>query len=124
MRLARKPKQRVDKVRREPLYYLDPTGERKTFRAPTALFYPMMCAFRACLKLNRNGYEWFGRKKPTAWPASDFREACLRLAVSIAAIAKKKDSLHAVGRDEAVWVACYNALNSFLFEYGIKSRQT
>ncbi len=117
---SRKKGQRVDKSKREILYYLDPTGKRKTFRAPTALFFPIMCAFRACLKVNGKGYEWIGGKKPTAWKESNFQEACLRLAITIASLAKPKDSLHAVGRDEAVWTACYNALNSFLFEYGIK----
>jgi hypothetical protein len=122
--LARKPKQRVDNSMREPLYYLDPSGERKTYRAPTALFYPLICAFRSCLKVNSRGYEWHGGKKPTAWADAQFREACLRLGVKIASLAKTKDSLHAVGRDEAVWSACYDTLNTFLFEYGIKSRRS
>jgi hypothetical protein len=122
--LARKPKQRVDNTKREPLYYLDSSGERKTFRAPTALFYPIMCAFRACLKVNGKGYEWYGGKKPSAWSDANFREVCLRLGVKIASLAKGKDSLHAVGRDEAVWAACYETLNSFLFEYGVKSRRS
>jgi hypothetical protein len=121
--LARKPKQRVENKRPESLYYLDPTGERKTFRSPTALFYPIMCAFRACLDATGNKYEWLGKKKPTAWDQSVFREVCLSLAVTIASLAKHKDSLHAVGRDEAVWAACYKTLNSSLFEFGIKSRR-
>ena len=123
-RKTRKKGQRVDKSKREILYYLDPSGERKTFRAPTALFFPLMCAFRSCLKVNGKGYEWVGGKKPTAWKDSVFQDACLRLAVTIASLAKPKDSLHAVGRDEAVWTACYSALNSFLFEYGIKPRRS
>jgi hypothetical protein len=123
-RKTRKKGQRVDKSKREILYYLDPSGQRKTFRAPTALFFPIMCAFRSCLKVNGKGYEWFGGKKPTAWKDSLFKEACLRLAVAIASLAKQKDSLHAVGRDEAVWIACYNALSSFLFEYGIKPQRS
>ena len=114
--------QRVEKAEIESLYYLDPTGDRKAFRSPHALFYPIICAFRAALRVNGDKYEWWGGTKPTAWPAADFTEACLRLAVNIASLAKKKDSLHAVGTDEAVWTACYETLNSFLFEYKIKNR--
>jgi AIPR protein len=119
-----KKKQRVDKVKREPLYFLDPTGERKTFRSPTAIFYPIICAFRACLRVKGDRYEWFGGKKPTDWKEPDFHEACVNLAVTIAALAKDKDSLHAVGRDEGVWVACYKTMDSFLYKYGIKSRNS
>ena len=122
--LARKKGQPLENIKRESLYYLDPTGEIKTYRAPKDLFYPIVCSFRACLRANGNGYEWIGGKKPTAWAQSVFRDACLCLALTIASLAKKSDSLHAVGRDAAVWAACYNALNRFLFEYGIKTRRS
>lgn len=116
-------KGRVDKAKREPLYYLDPAGERKTYKAPTALFYPMICAFRAALVVKGDHYEWHGKKKPTAWPDNQFQDACLGLGVTIASLARKKDSLHAVGRDEGVWTACYEKLNSILLEHGIKNRR-
>lgn len=43
---------------------------------------------------------------------------------TIAALSKDKDSLHAVGRDEGVWVACYKTLDSFLYKFGIKTRES
>jgi hypothetical protein len=118
-----KEKDRVETSKNEVLYYVDPTGKRKTFRAPISLFFPMVCAFRACLKLNGDKYEWVGGKPPTEWKDSTFRAACLELAVMIAAVAKDKDSLHAVGRDQAVWTTCYKTIDSFLYEYGIKSKR-
>jgi hypothetical protein len=114
--------QKVDRGLYEPLYYLDPSGETKAMKSPSALFFPIFSAFRAGLKEVGGKYRWCDGKSPTEWPAEEFHAACQRLALKVAKAARNKDSLHAVGRDHEVWATCYETLNSFLFENGRKKK--
>lgn len=114
--------EKVDSREVEPLFYLDPSQQTKVMRAPNAVFYPIFSAFRAHLREVNGKYEWWDKKAPTTWPADQFAEACLRLAIKIAKAVKGKDHLNAVGRDQQVWATCYETLNSFLFEFKKKTR--
>jgi hypothetical protein len=83
----------------------------------------MFSALRAYLRDVGGRYQWHNGKSPTAWNDEDFHEACKRLALKIAEAIKNKLHVHnAVGRDPAEWPTCNETLNSFLFEYGMKSR--
>ncbi len=111
------PGQPVDNREVEPLYYLDPSGETKALRAPNAVFFPMFSAFRAYLRDVDGKYQWWDGTSPTDWPDEEFEGACQRLALKMAkAVKGKTDKLTQVGRDEQVWAACYETLNSYLRE--------
>ena len=113
--------QPVDTREVEPLYYLDPTGEKKVTRAPNAVFFPMFSAFRAYLREGSGGkYEWWDGESPVDWSDNEFREACQKLALKMAKAIREKDKLNAVGRDQQVWATCYETLNGYLFEIGRK----
>jgi hypothetical protein len=114
------PGQPVDSREVEPLYYLDTSGDTKVMRAPNAVFFPMLSAFRAYIRDVDGKYEWWDGKSPTDWPIGEFEEACQRLALKMAKAIKGKDQLTQVGRDHDVWATCYETLNAYLFEIGRK----
>ena len=115
-------KKKGNKTKFEPLYYLDPTGETTVLASPTALFFPMLSAFRAYLKKEGNRYAWLDGKSPLQWPEDEFFQVCQRLAVKIGRAAYGKSSLHDVGRDEGVWNTCYETLNGELLANGRKKK--
>lgn len=117
-------KRKVNNKESEPLFYLDPTGNTKVVASPSALFFPMLSAFRACLKKEGNRYAWLDGNSPLQWPSDEFFQVCQRLAAKVGRAAYQKSSLHDVGRDEGVWNTCYETLNGELLANGRKNKHT
>lgn len=113
--------EKVSSRQTDALYWLDHTGKTKVLRAPNAVFFPMLSAFRAAL-VNENGnYTWVGGKAPTRWAESIRMEAFQKLATKMRPSIKNAKALTNVGRDPQTWSACYETLHAFLLETGIKA---
>jgi len=104
---------------KEELYYFDPSGETLAPKAPSALFYPMLGAFRAALQNKEGRYEWIDGESPSSWPEDEFDDLVAKLAVKIAKAVKDKEvDFHAVGRDNSVWGNCNMLVKNHLLETG------
>lgn len=117
-RWGRVIKEPVGRGIKEELYYRDPTGETTAPKAPAALFFPMLSAFRAALRIDGEKYAWLD-DAPLNWNDDEFDEVVARLAVKIAkAVRSRGDDFHVVGRDNEVWGNCYSVVKEHLLETG------
>jgi hypothetical protein len=112
--------EKVNNRQTDPLYWLDPTGQTKVERAPNAVFFPMLSAFRAALSKVDGKYRWSGGTAPTKWEDDIRMEAFQKLATKMAVSIRPAKALTDVGRDPQTWSACYEMLNAFLLDNGIK----